>query len=62
MQTGDANYIHKNDLDKSCFQHDIAYGKYKDLAKRTQSDKVLKDKALKLLVIQNMMDIKEDYL
>ena len=36
----------------------MAYGKSKDLVKRTQSDKVLRDKALKLLVIQNMMVIK----
>ena len=28
------NYIYKNELDKACFQHDIAYGKYKDLEKR----------------------------
>ena len=47
MQTGNTNYIYKNDLDKACFQHDMAYGKYKDLTKRTQSDKVLKDKAFK---------------
>ena len=45
MQTGDTNYIYKNELDKASFQHDMAYGKYKDLEKRTQSDKVLKDKA-----------------
>ena len=32
-------------MDKGCSQHDIAYGKYKDLEKRTQSDKVLKQKA-----------------
>ena len=25
-ETGDANYIYKNKLDKACFQHDIAYG------------------------------------
>ena len=43
MQTG--NYIYKNDFDKAYFQHDMAYGKYKDWAKRTQSDKVLRDKA-----------------
>ena len=30
------------------FQHDIAYGDFKDLARRTQSDKVLKDKAFKI--------------
>ena len=29
------------------FQHDMAYGKSKYLVKRTQSDKVLKDKAFK---------------
>ena len=35
----------KNGLDKACFQHDAAYSKYKNLTKRTQADKVLKDKA-----------------
>ena len=48
MQTGNTNFIHKNELDKACFQHDMAYGKTKDLVKRTQSDKVLKDKAFKI--------------
>ena len=60
MQTGNTNHIYKNDLDKVSFQHDIAYGKYKDLTKRTELDKVLRDKLLKLQVIENMMDIKED--
>ena len=46
MQTGDTNYIYRNELDKACFQHDIVYGKYKGLEKRTQSYKVLKDKDL----------------
>ena len=36
MQTTNTNYIYNNDLDKACFQHDMAYGKYKNLAKRTQ--------------------------
>ena len=45
MQTENTDFLYKNDLDKACFQHNIAYGKSKDLAKRTQSDKVLKDKA-----------------
>ena len=60
IQTGDTNFICKNELNKACFQRDMAYGKTKDLVQRTQSDKVLKDKALKLLVIQNMTVIKED--
>ena len=45
MQTGDTNYIYKNELNKACFQHDMAYGDFKDLARRKQSDKVLKEKA-----------------
>ena len=48
METGNTNYIYKNDLDKACFQHDTVYGKYKDLTKETESDKVLKNKALKI--------------
>ena len=35
MQTGNINFIHKNELDKACFQDDMTYGKSKDLAKRT---------------------------
>ena len=38
-------YIYKNELDKACFQHDMAYGDFKDLAKRTAADKVLSNKA-----------------
>ena len=45
MQTGNKNFICKYELDKACFQHDMAYGKSKDFVKRTQSDKVLRDKA-----------------
>ena len=37
-----ASYIYKNDLDKACFQHDMAHNKFKDLEKRTQSDIALK--------------------
>ena len=40
--------------------YDMAYGKSKDLVKRIQSDKVLRDKAFKMQVIQNMMGIKKD--
>ena len=48
METGNTNFIHKNELDKTCFQHDMAYGKSKDLLKRIQSNKVLKNKAFKI--------------
>ena len=47
-ETGDTNYIYKNELDKACFQHDMAYGDFKDLARRTASDKVLRDKAFNI--------------
>ena len=47
-ETGDTNYIYKNELDKACFQHDMAYGDFKDLTKRTAADKVLRDKAFKI--------------
>ena len=48
MQTGNTDFIYRNELDKACFQHDMAYGKSKDLVKRTQSDKVLRNKAFKI--------------
>ena len=47
MQTGNTDFVYKNELHKACFQHDMAYGKEKDLVRRTQSDKVLNDKAYK---------------
>ena len=48
MRTGNTDYIYKNNLDKACFQHDMAYGKYKDLNKITQLDKVLRNKAFEI--------------
>ena len=59
MQTGDRNYTYKNDLDKACFQHDMAYGKCKDLERRTQSDIALKDKAF-AIANNKKNDVKED--
>ena len=48
IKTGNTDFIYKNELDKACFQHGMAYGKPKDLVKKTQSDKVLRDKAFKI--------------
>ena len=48
-ETWDTSYIYKTELDKECFQHDMAYGDFKDLAKRTATDKVLRDKAFKIV-------------
>ena len=47
-ETGDTKYIYKNELDKTCFQHDMAYGNFKDLARRAASDKFLRDKAFNI--------------
>ena len=48
MLTGNTNFIYKNELDKACFQHDMAHGKTRHFKKRTQSDKFLKNKAFKI--------------
>ena len=33
-ETGGTSYIYKNKLDKACFQHNMAYGNFKNLARR----------------------------
>ena len=44
-ETGDSQYIYQNELDKACFQNDMAYGDSRDLARRTASDNTMRDKA-----------------
>ena len=39
-ERGDSNYTYQKKLDKACFQHDMAYGDFKDLPRRTATDKV----------------------
>ena len=46
--SGNTKYILKNELDKACLQHDMAYGDFKDLAKRTAADKFLRGKAFNI--------------
>ena len=48
MNTRNIDFIYKNDLAKACFQHEMSYGKSKYLAKRTQPDKVSRDKYLEI--------------
>ena len=48
MQDGRLSHIYKNEPAKACFQHDIAYNKYKDLNGRRQPDIGLKNKAFKV--------------
>ena len=47
-ETGDTNYIYKNELGKACFAHDAACSDSKDLTKRTVADKILKNKAFNI--------------
>ena len=47
-EMGDTNYIYKNELDMACFPHDMAYGDFKDLARRIASDKVWRDKSFNI--------------
>ena len=47
-KTGDSRHIYQNELDKACFQHDMAYGDFKCLTKRTASDKILRYKAFNI--------------
>ena len=47
-ETGDTSYIYKNELDKTCFQHDMAYGDFKGLPRRTASDRILRHKAFNI--------------
>ena len=47
-QTGDSRYIYRNELDKACFQHDMAYGDFKDLKRRAAAGNVLRDKAFNI--------------
>ena len=47
-ETGDYRHIYRKELDKAYFQHDMAYGDFKDLNRRTFADKVLCDKAFNI--------------
>ena len=44
--TDNLKYLYRHKLDKACFAHDAAYSDSKDVAKRTISDKILKDTKL----------------
>ena len=47
-ETVDTGYTYKNELDKACFQHNMAYGDFKDLKRRTAPDKILRDKTFNI--------------
>ena len=47
-EIGDSRHIYQNELEKAYFQHDISYGDFRDLNRRTAADKVLRDKAFNI--------------
>ena len=47
-ETGDSTYIHQDELDKSCFQHGMAYGDFKNLPGLIVSVRALRDEALNI--------------
>ena len=47
-ETGDTRYIYQNELDKACFQHDMAYWDFKDFPRETVWYKVLRDKVFNI--------------
>ena len=47
-EIGDSRYIYQNELDKSCFQHGMAYGDFKNLTRRTASYKIWLDKTFNI--------------
>ena len=47
-KTNNLKHLYRNELDKACFAYDVAYSDSKDLAKKTISDKILKDRAFRI--------------
>ena len=47
-EKGNLKHLYRNELDKACFAHDAAYSESKDLAKRTISFKIWKDRAYEI--------------
>ena len=58
-ETGDSRYIYQNELDKTWFQHDMAYGDFKNLIRRTASNNILHDKAFNTAKFPTYDDIKK---
>ena len=47
-ETGNLKCLYRNELDKACFAHDEAYSNSKDIANKTISNKILKDRAYEI--------------
>ena len=44
-ETRNRRYIYQNEVDRACFRHDMSYGYFKQLTRRTASDTISRDKA-----------------
>ena len=49
MDKGHRSVNFKNKLDEACFRHGMAYEDFKDSKRRTQSEKILKDKTFAIV-------------
>ena len=47
-ETGDSRNIYQNELEKFCFRRDMVYGDFKDLTRKTVSNKILRDKTFNI--------------
>ena len=47
-ESGKLKHLYRNNFDKGCFAHDPAHSDGKDLAKRTVSDNIMKDRAFEI--------------
>ena len=47
-ETENSKHLYINELDKACFDHDAGYSNCKELAKKTISDMILKDRAYQI--------------
>ena len=57
-ETGSSQNIYQKELNKACVQHDMGYRDFKDLTRRTTSNKTLRDNAFNIVKNPNMMGVK----
>ena len=61
-ETRDSRYIYQSELDKACLQHDKTYADFKDLNRKSITDKVLHYKLFNTAKVKNMMHINVELL
>ena len=47
-ETSNLKHLYRNEIDNPCFSHNAVYSDSKDFAKRTISDKILKERAYEI--------------